>query len=269
MVKKLYKHEFLAWLRVLPIIYGITLLTAGVHRILQIFETDSVYYDIAFASATLLFVVGVLVCLAAPFVFGIVRFYKNLFTGEGYLTFTLPVKTTTHLWVKSLTTCVFCIASFFVCVCALCLICAGDLLTELWKAGAYLWALLPQKYASHMLGYFGEGCLLLLVALFSTVMLYNFCLCVGQLAKKNRILRSVGIYFAYYLLTQILGTVTVIVISVMDANSALLPYLTYFAKHPFNCMHMILWVAIGFFLLLSAAFFWVCQWILRKKLNLE
>lgn len=269
MVKKLYKHEFLAWLRVLPIIYGITLLTAGVHRILQIFETDSVYYDIAFASATLLFVVGVLVCLAAPIVFGIVRFYKNLFTGEGYLTFTVPVKTTTHLWVKSLTTYAFCIASFLVCVCALCLICSGDLLTELWKAGTYLYELLPQKYAGHALGYFGEGCLLLLVALFSAIMLYNFCLCVGQLAKKNRILRSVGTYFGYYLLTQIVGTVAVIVISVMDANGALLPYLTYFSNHPLKCVHILLWVAIGFFLLLSAAFWLVCQWILRKKLNLE
>ena len=42
MVKKLFKHEFLAWLRVLPIIYGITLIVAGMHRLLQVFENDSV-----------------------------------------------------------------------------------------------------------------------------------------------------------------------------------------------------------------------------------
>ena len=103
MVKKLYKHEFPAWLRVLPIFFGVTLLTAAFHRVLQIFEVNSIYYDIVNVSAIVLYAVSVLVCLAAPTVFGIVRFYKNLFTGEGYLSFTLPVTAAQHIWVKTLT----------------------------------------------------------------------------------------------------------------------------------------------------------------------
>ena len=36
-------------------------------------------------------------------VLGVIRFYKNLFTKEGYLTFTLPVTSTQHILVKSTT----------------------------------------------------------------------------------------------------------------------------------------------------------------------
>lgn len=269
MVKKLYKHEFLAWLRVMPMIFGITLLTAAFHRILQFFETDSTYYNIVNGSAIFLFVVALLVCLAAPVVFGIIRFYKNLFTGEGYLTFTLPVKNTTHLLVKSTTTLVFCVAAVFVCIGACCLITAGDVLTELWKAGVYLIHWFPDKYIGHFSGYMAEGCLLLLVATFSTILLYNFCLCVGQQAKKNRIMRSVGTYFGYYILSQILGTILLIVITVMDANGALVAYYRFFEAHPLATIHIFMGIAIVWFALLGLVFWLISRYILRRKLNLE
>ena len=54
MVKKLYKHEFLAWLRVIVIVWGIALLTAGFNRVLQIFENDSIYYGILLGSGIFL-----------------------------------------------------------------------------------------------------------------------------------------------------------------------------------------------------------------------
>ena len=245
------------------------MLTAAFHRILQFFETDSTYYNIVNGSAIFLFVVALLVCLAAPIIFGIVRFYKNLFTGEGYLTFTLPVKTTTHLLVKSTTTLVFCIAAVAICLLAGCLITAGEVLVELCKAAAYLWNQIPDKYVGHLFGYIAEGCLLLLVATFSTILLYNFCLCIGQLAKKNRIMLSVGAYFGYYVCTQILGTILVIVISVMNANGALDRYYQFFDKHPLATVHIFMGVGIVWFALLGLVFWLVSQFILRKKLNME
>ena len=269
MVKKLYKHEFLAWLRVLPIFFGITLLTAGFHRILQLFESDSIYYNIINISALVLFFVSVMVSIAAPIVFGIIRFYKNLFTGEGYLTFTLPVKTTTHIWVKSLTTLTFCVGSAIVCFAAFCLITAGDVLAELWNAGIFLLEKIPAKYAGHIAGYVAEGCVLLLIAMFATIMLYNSCLCIGQLAKKNRILLSVGAYFGYYLLTQVVGTVFVITFTILETTNALVPIYRYINEHPLASIHQGLSVGILWYSLLSLVFFLVCRFILRKKLNLE
>lgn len=269
MVKKLYKHEFLAWLRVVPIIFAITLITAAFHRVLQIFETNSVYYNIVNGSALILYVVSLLVCLAAPIVFGVVRFYKNLFTGEGYLTFTLPVKTTTHLNVKVITSVVFSIASFLVCLLSALIITAGDVFTELWKAFVYLWKQIPKEDAGHLMGYAAEFCVMMAVGMFTSVLLYNSCLCIGQLAKKNRILLAVGVYFGYYMLTQVLSTVFIIIFTVLETADALTPIYDFVAAHPWASGHIglcgmiVLEAVLGFILWL------VCRFILRKKLNLE
>lgn len=269
MVKKLYKHEFLAWLRVVPIIFGITLLTAAFHRVLQIFETNSVYYNIVNGSAIILFAVSLLVCLAAPIVFGVVRFYKNLFTGEGYLTFTLPVSTTTHLNVKVITTVVFSIASFVVCLLSALIITAGDVFTELWKAFVYIWKLIPKEDAGHLIGYAAEFCVLMIVAMFASVLLYNSCLCIGQLAKKNRILLAVGVYFGYYMLTQFFSTIFIIIFTVLETTDALAPIYSWVVAHPWASGHIGLCGMIVLDAVLGFILWLVCRFILRKKLNLE
>lgn len=269
MVKKLYKHEFLAWLRVLPIFFGVTLFTAAFHRVLQIFEVDSIYYDIVNVSAIVLYAVSVLVCLAAPTVFGIVRFYKNLFTGEGYLTFTLPVSTTTHLNVKVLTTVVFSLASLVVSLLSALIITAGDVFTELWKAFLYLWNMIQPEMTRHLIGYAAEFCVLLVVALFTTALLYNSCMCIGQLAKKNRILLAVGVYFIYYFITQILSTIFVLAFTGLGMANLLDPYYDFVANHPRASIHIGLCGMIVLSALLAFVFWCICRFILRKKLNLE
>ncbi len=269
MVRKLYKHEFLSWLRVLPLIYAITLLTATFHRVLQIFETDSIYYTIVNVSALVLYAVSILVCLAAPMVFGVVRFYKNLFTGEGYLSFTLPVNTTTHLNVKVITPVVFSLISMLVCALSACIITAGEVFTELWNAAGYLWKQVPAMYQNHIAGYIAEFCVLWIVALFASVLLYNSCVCIGQLAKKNRIPLAVGSYFIYYFISQILSTVMIIVLTGMSMTGKLDPYIAFIDKHPLATVHIFLWGGIVLTGLLALAFWLVCRFILHRKLNLE
>lgn len=269
MVKKLYKHEFLAWLRVAPIVFGITLLTAAFHRVLQIFETDSIYYSIVHISGLVLFAVSLMVCLATPVVFGIVRFYKNLFTGEGYLTFTLPVKTTTHLNVKVITTAIFSVAAFVVCLLAGLIITAGDVFTEVWKAFLYLWKQIPIEDTRHLIGYAAEFCALLLVACFATILLYNSCLCIGQLAKKNRILLAVGVYFIYYFISQIFGTVYVLAFTVLETTGALARIYSSILAHPWLSGHLGFAVLIVLYAVLALVFWLICRYILNKKLNLE
>ena len=46
MVKKLFKHEFLAYMRILSVVYVILLTVAAATRIIQLFESDSIYYKI-------------------------------------------------------------------------------------------------------------------------------------------------------------------------------------------------------------------------------
>ena len=46
MVKKLFKHEYLSYVRVMSIVYVILLTMAAANRIIQLFEADTVAYKI-------------------------------------------------------------------------------------------------------------------------------------------------------------------------------------------------------------------------------
>ncbi len=269
MVKKLFKHEFLAWLRVLPIIYITVLTVAAGHRIIQIFESESVYYGIVSGAGIFMYVVGLLVCLAAPTVFGIVRFYKNFFTGEGYLTFTLPVTPASHLWVKSLTALTFCIASVLICLLSVVIITAGEVFTEICLAAVYILKAIPENIMTDLVFYAIEFAALMLLAFLSSHLFYSNCICLGQLFRKNRVLAAVGVYFAYYLLSQAFSTVMMVVFMVLGESGALDSVMEYVGNHLSETGHIVLCGTIGITALLTLAYYGICHWVIRRKLNLE
>ena len=269
MVKKLYKHEFLAWLRVLPIVYMITLSVAAVHRIIQFFENDTVYYGIISGSAIFVYVIALLACIFTPIIFGITRFYKNLFTGEGYLSFTLPVTPGNHLWVKVLTAVVFSILSVLVCLVSVVIITAGDVLTEIWKAAEYLLKMIPEKYVGHLWGYCGEFLTLLLISGFATYLFYYTCICIGQLFRKNRVLAAVGVYFGYYMINQVFSTVLGVGMAILEESGALENIYLWIGKYPIETIHIALGGSIAFSAVWVLVYWLICHTIIRKKLNLE
>lgn len=269
MVKKLFKHEYLAWLRVLPLIYGITLAIAAMLRIVLIFENDSVYYGIVLGSAIFVFVVALMVTLASGTVFGIQRFYKNLFTGEGYLTHTLPVTPANHLWVKVITAVSFDVLSVIVCLFAGMTATAGEVFTEICKAAAYLVKQIPGEYVGHIAGWTAELIVMLIVAMFNSQLLFYLCICIGQLFRKNRVLAAVGVYFGLYAISQVISTILTVVFAVMGEMGAWDHILEQIARHPIAFIHALLGGTIVLTALLSLAYFWICHTVVHKKLNLE
>ncbi len=269
MVKKLYKHEFLAWLRVMPLIYGIVLVVAAMNRLIFCFETDTVYYNIIQVSGIIMYVIGLLVCLSAPIVFGVIRYYKNLFTGEGYLTFTLPVSTTQHLWVKSLTALCFSVGSLLVALLTVPVITAGDVWKEICLAAEYLLRHIPKNMVGHIIGWVAEIAVLLIVALFYAHMLLNCCVSVGQMFRKNRILAAVGAYFAYYVITQIFGTIFVILMVALENTQLIWDISQFIMDKPNEFIHIMFCAFILFYSLVCTAFFLISRFVIKKRLNLE
>lgn len=116
MLKKLYRYEFLAMLRCLiPVWCGAILLAAlcrGVYELGNVYQDycnknatellASVIYLTKVATSTLVsFSIGAMVIFTL--VLSLVRFYKNLFSGEGYFTMCMPFKVSTHIWCKLIT----------------------------------------------------------------------------------------------------------------------------------------------------------------------
>lgn len=268
MVKKLFKHEILAWCRIMPIVYIIFLFIAAMGRFIQVFESDSVAYNIMFFSAIAVYVIGIIACFAFPTVFGIVRFYKNLYTGEGYLSFTLPVTPANHIWVKLLTAFMFDIFSFLVVILSAVVIVSGEVFSELIKAVSYVVKQIPLDDGVHLVLYIVEIVLVLIIALLMKYLTYYMCITIGQLFNKNRILASVGVYFAYYIVCQILGTVLGVVFMILG-ETGVFDSITFPEVHPYAFVHITFCAMIVIYALIAMVYFLIIHRIMRKRLNLE
>lgn len=273
MVKKLFKHEFLYYARVMCIVYAVLLTVATAGRVIQFFESESISYEIVSTVSFLTYGVSVFAAMAFAYVLAVIRFYRNLFTTEGYLSFTLPVTASEHILVKAVTAVCVVFITLVVILLSGCIITAGEVLSEIWKAVSYVLAKTYELMGLHTVVLGAECLLLFAVGLLTAIMLYYTFITIGQLFKKNRILAAVGAYFVYYILMQILSTILMVTLTVAAASGALEGIVTWLTAqmelHPFVIMHAGLWILI----LLSAVFglveYFVIKNIITKKLNLE
>lgn len=273
MVKKLFKHEFLAYIRVLFFVYLILLTIAGAGRIIQCFEDDTTPYKIVSAMSFLTYGASVVGTFVFTFVFALLRFYRNLFTAEGYLSFTLPVTPAQHILVKAVTAVTMEIIAILMILLSGCVITAGDVLVEIWKAVIYILGKIHAEIGFQDVLIGVELILLGILSLFADIMLYYTFISIGQLFKKNRILAAFGAYFVWYLLTQAASSALSVALSLFAATDAFGDFLVWLIKsfidHPYVVVHSGLWLAILWPILVSLVEFLVIRKIITKKLNLE
>lgn len=267
MVKKLFKHEMDAYWRVMIPVWVILLSVATVGRIIQIFEQKNVFYNIVSGSAIVMYVVALLAAIAFPAVYGVIRYYTNFFTGEGYLTFTLPTTPGRLLSVKIITAALMQVITLGVAALSAVIITLGDVLVEVWKAGVYLWNEVNVEMEGHLTMLSVEMVLLFLLAILYAIVFFETCINIGQLFPKLRILAAVGVYFAVYTVEQILVTIGLIVMAFAEVNLDTL--VEFIDLHPYLFLHGTMWMGI----VLTAVFTLLCyllsRHIITKRLNLE
>ena len=179
MVKKLFKHEFLAYARVMSVVYAILFTVAVAGRAIQFLEADSIPYYIIFTTSLLTYGVCVYGVIGFTVVMAVIRFYKHLFSSEGYLSFTLPVTTTQHIIVKVVTAVCMEIITLIMVLLSGCIFSAGELLLEIFKALIYLIQKAFELAGPHTIAFAGELSVLFLLECFSGIMLYYTCICIG------------------------------------------------------------------------------------------
>ena len=272
MVKKLFKHEFLSYLRLFLPIQLVVLGMALLVRILGFFENDSTVYSILLVASIVVFVITLEAGILGTFIIGIRRFFKNLFTAEGYLTLTLPVTQTQHILVKAVTAAAMQIAAFLILVIALCIATYGDLLTELILAAQYILDQALQYINTvHLVFFIVEFLLLSVIMTFAGYLLIYACIALGQTAKKHRVLLAFGIYYAYYVICQILASVGQIVFFVVTENNEawLEQAADFVVKNPYLCGHTSLLALSVIEFGLCVVYFFITKYVLCKKLDLE
>lgn len=270
MVKKLFKHELEYYLRSLLPVYMVLGGIALIGRIIEFFEADTTAYSILRGSSVTMLVIACVAALGMTILFSVIRFYKNLFTGEGYLTLTLPVTIPQHILVKLAAALVANVATLVAIVLAICLFTVGPWLVEIIKAVAYIYKDIAANFEGNFGWYVVECIPLLLMLICAYTMLYYMCICIGQQAKKNRVIAAVGAYFGLYVITQIISTVVVIIVSISEVIWLIDDFLMSLTQQEvFGLIHGGIWVLFVIAGGLAAIYYVVCKHIMSKRLNLE
>lgn len=211
---------------------------------------------------TVLMLFTYLIAILAVNVLGIVlivrRFYSNLFGSEGYLSFTLPVTAVQHFAGKVISAVLWIIASGLVQALSVLILFSGliepepfeyyyeilgEVFSELLSQGDLVWQILSG------IGNFLAG-----------LMMIYFAICLGQLAKKHRILSSIIAYFGLSFLFSMLNSL------LTDLFITINPY----SHHAWITYETGYYVMIAFLLVLRLAMFSVGSvLIMEKRLNLE
>lgn len=264
MLGKLLKHEIKATSKEYLLLYGaflvITLfnkvfleVNTGRNTIISIFQ--GIFMMIYLLMCMSIFLVTIILIIR--------RFYKNFLGDEGYLTFTLPVKTYELILSKLIIAVLWNILSFIVFGLSLIILLSGHGIFE---------ELLDffNIYGSYFKDTFSSIVLFGIFSIVSTVfsiLTYYLSMAGGQLIGKYRIIGAIGIYFALNFITQVLSTC---ILFYTEPSSNLYGF---YGLEPFRFflqyLNQICGVYIIFELVFSGIFFFLTNYLFSKKLNLE
>lgn len=207
MLRKLLRYDFKAvlkywWIAALSSV----VLSFGGGWCISVFDSDKDLPEALYIVAGLLMVIVVLGLVAFSILTVILtfsRFYKNFFTDEGYLTFTLPVKrsqllnsklivSTTTTMLTSLVIIIDIIIMFFIGI-------DGGIYSE--ESGAIamrdLEFLLNEIGILYVITYIIEFIVLIvLMTVFSSLFVFSCITVASIIAKKAKVITAIGIYYA-------------------------------------------------------------------------
>lgn len=267
MVKKLLKHELLSYLHTLPFVYIVLLGAALMGRCARFFESTSAGYVVLNSAFTTALWLGSFAAVLLTVLFCIVRFYRNLFGKEGYLTLALPVGEGQHLFTKLIGAVVANITTILVIVLSFHVLYAGEWMVEIWKSVAHLLGRLREDIGGQMWLYMAELLLLTLVSTAAGMLTYYLCICIGQTARRGRIIIAIVIYYGLSLLMQ-----TALILLYLAYNAyydALEPLMDWIDHHPYVFAHLLFCGGAVIHGLWGAVCFALSRRIMRRKLNLN
>lgn len=286
MLKKLFRYDMKYTARlVLPLMlltFGTTLLGSIAMKLMTNVEHSS-RFDQSFGEGLLTIALGlvvfgsILILIAFAIITSIivfVRFYKHFFSDEGYLTHTLPVKTSTLMFSKTWSTLLWAIittAATILFIFIYILIGTApygslfnmEALREIGEA--FRW-LVPQMTTSYWVIAVEIVILCLVSIIFATFMIFTAITIGAVVAKKHKILAAIGFY---YLINTVVSIATVLIYSIvfLSAGSNIITA-NAILENPDWLAHFTLIFSIVFYLALSAGGFALCNYFLKKKLNL-
>lgn len=281
MFSKLLKYEWRANAGLLGILslcaLGVGLLGGGVLKAITVLEKNWTWDQmtsvaISGLSSMMIFVVLALVAyaLAVQFI-TVYRFYKNKFTDEGYLTFTLPVTVHQIFWSSFLNILIWMVISV-----AVVLLSGGliiligldvptvDFLKELAGLVSNMEELLTDLSLPGANLLITMGVLQIIISPLYGIFLLMTSITLGcVLAKKHKILATIGLFYCINMVVSVIETILGVVPSMM-LLSATLTQQDHYLYYVSLSLGLTLLLQIG---LSVGGYFW-STYLMKHKLNL-
>ncbi len=263
MLSKLLKYEFKATSRIFLPMYALLIVFALINKLFMSINSEFLKIPRVIAmSAFVIIIVGIFV---VTLVVTIQRFHKNLLNDEGYLSFTLPVKAHTHVDSKIIVTIVWYILSTVAAALAI-LVLALDQQSN----ADFQRFFLELGEAIRMIG---PQSAVLIVEMLVAALLCIYCgtiqiyasIAIGNLSSKHKLLAGIGAYLG-------LGMIEQIFVSIFMSFSGESFRKLFYLNTPQSVVYgteVCMLIMIIYFVVFSAAFYILTNWLLKNKLNLE
>lgn len=256
MLGKLIKHEFRATSRFLLPLHILLLVACFFGRFIT---QSAILRDIPtpLLIVTVIFYLSILVIIpCATWMLLIVRYYKSLYTDEGYLALTLPVSRGQLLFSKAFTAIVWTILDF-ICVLTGCAIMI--MIKPILEHSDLFMLELEKGLEMDPVLFFWTTVLLSIVGCFSSIAVSYFCISLGQLLSSHRVL---GAIVSYFTISSIVSVISLVLVVLLGFNP-------FSSEPPGNLMLEIYWIS-GIFAIFEAAVFFIgTYFLLKKKTNLN
>lgn len=195
-----------------------------------------------------------------------IRFYRNLYTDQGYLMHTLPVTSHQLIWSKTFTALIWMMVSMLVMIGSVFgLVFAaipGDERSDFWMEMRDAFAMMDM-----------DGRVIVIILLYILLMIASqlmslfmgyASISIGQTFKKQKVLGAIGVYIGIYMLIQTVSSyLTMFITMFMD------PYSVESTFDEVNFMIVFLLILLLIMGALAAGFYFVTHYIMKNKLNLE
>ncbi len=277
MLGKLLKYEFRDTSKLMLVTY-VALIIATLMGSLSFYQltTNDLWATSKIAETVyvILFAIYIFALIGiyiGDFIFLCHRYYKTMYSTEGYLTHTLPVSPISVLSAKMLTAFVWMIlSSILTVVSVFVMISIGtgeNLLHVLWNLD---WHSITKDFEEigMSMGFFVSIALLeLLVGILYYILFVYASMAIGQLFNTSKIGYSILAGFCIYLLQQLSGTIT---LAITGYNGLFRAATQNGDVSGFgHTLHSVMIISLLFTIMISALLYVVCVYINKKKLNLE
>lgn len=276
MLGKLLKQEWLSTWKIPTVLIGAVFAAAmifGLFCASPVWNLDWWGTDVIMSATVLLYYGAIMCCAVGTAVYLAVRYYRSMYSNEGYLTHTLPVTSNQLLlskminfsiWELLSAVCVFFSILLFVVFVTMR---EGDfrsLLDSFREVFADMQTILNSRVATGWEMFVVLLIVLFLVSTVSKALLYMGSVNIGQLWARHRVAGAILVYAGITVVMQII-TQMVMIVFMMSADRLGI----FESDYVFGFVNQVMGVALLMQIVIGAVMYGVSLLILKKKINLE